>query len=153
MIRFFILCCLLAAACTQPEAISQKAPVQAPESSTVTAPADTFHDNVIVCPVELVPQFPGGDKAFAAFLDKNLQYPAEAKSLGKEGTVFVQFLVDSTGELSEFSTIKWRHLGFGLEEEALRVVKLMPKWEWPSEMFGQKRTVIQYNLPIRFSLN
>lgn len=152
MIRYFILYCLLASACAQPQPKPTIAPVAVADTTTVKIRALISQDDIISCPIEVVPHFPGGEKALRAFLEKNLQYPAEAIRMKKEGTVFVQFLIDSSGVLSGYSTIKWRYLGFGLEEEALRVVKLMPDWEWPMETYGQKRTLILFNLPIRFVL-
>lgn len=99
--------------------------------------------------VEIMPSFPGGEEALMRFLQKNVRYPRMAQEIGIEGRVFVQFVVDKDGKVSEVQTVG-AHRGGGLEEEAVRVVKLMPNWK-PGKQSGRSVSV-RYNLPIGFTL-
>lgn len=76
--------------------------------------------------VEQDPTFPGGMKAYRKFLGKNLNYPAEAKEKQIEGNVYITFIVDTDGSLTDFELL--RNPGGGLGEEALRVYMEGPKW-------------------------
>jgi protein TonB len=78
--------------------------------------------------VEQPPTFPGGEEALAKFLSKNIHYPRVAQENAISGTVFVQFVVDSEGNIKDVKTVGAAK-GGGLEEEAIRVVKIMPKWK------------------------
>lgn len=98
--------------------------------------------------VEEMPSFPGGDAALMKYLSNNIKYPAIAKDAGIQGTVFVTFVVDEKGDVKDVKVL--RSLGGGTDEEAVRVVKGMPKWS-PGKQRG-KAVKVQYNLPIRFTL-
>lgn len=99
--------------------------------------------------VEFMPAFPGGEEALAKFLRKNLNYPRMAQENDIEGKVFVQFVINPEGKISEVTTVG-PHRGGGLDEEAVRVVKSMPNWK-PGKQNGQPVSV-RYNLPIGFTL-
>jgi protein TonB len=99
--------------------------------------------------VEQPPSFPGGEEALNKYLSKNIRYPRVAQENGISGTVFVQFVVDSEGNIKDVKTVGAAK-GGGLEEEAVRVVKTMPKWK-PGKQNGRQVSV-QFNLPIRFTL-
>lgn len=99
--------------------------------------------------VQSPPTFEGGEKALIAFLGNNIKYPAAAQTNKKEGTVYVQFVVESDGSISDVKTVG-PLLGFGLEEEAKRVVSIMPKWQ-PGKHEGQLVSV-HFNLPIKYAL-
>jgi len=99
--------------------------------------------------VDNPPTYPGGEQALAAFLGKNIRYPKQAQEQNIAGTVFVQFVVAPDGTISDVHTVG-APKGSGLEEEAIRVVKEMPKWT-PGSHQGQKVSV-QFNLPIRYTL-
>jgi TonB family protein len=94
------------------------------------------------------PEFPGGDSARRAFITNNLQYPDTAKMYHVEGVVYASFIVEKDGSLSSFSIL--RGLGWGCDEEAIRVMKLMPKWR-PATRRGEHIRV-QMNMPIRFEI-
>lgn len=100
--------------------------------------------------VEKPPSFPGGDEGLGDYLSKNIRYPASAVTNKKEGTVFVQFVVASDGSISDVKTVG-QVKGFGLEEESIRVVNLMPKWN-PGKRKGQP-VAVHFTLPIKYSLN
>lgn len=99
--------------------------------------------------VEQPPTFPGGDEALAKYLSNNIRYPHLATENGISGTVFVSFVVDSEGQIKDVKTVGATK-GGGLEDEAMRVVKKMPKWK-PGKQNGRQVSV-QFNLPIRFTL-
>lgn len=98
--------------------------------------------------VENAPSFPGGDLARMRFLQNNIKYPQMAKERGIQGTVYVTFVVERNGEVTDVKILKG--IGGGCDEEALRVVRNMPKWE-PGKQRG-KPVRVQFNLPLKFSL-
>lgn len=99
--------------------------------------------------VEDDPEFPGGQGALMQFLQSNLRYPTMAREAGIQGTVFVTFVVERDGSITDVRIL--RGVGGGLDEEAIRVVRNMPRWT-PGRQRGQAVRV-QFNLPIRFVLN
>jgi protein TonB len=98
--------------------------------------------------VEEQPGYPGGDEARIKFLQDNIKYPEEAKELGVSGKVFVTFVVEVDGSITDVRVL--RGIGAGCDEEAIRVVKSMPRWV-PGKQRGQPVRV-QFNLPIKFTL-
>ncbi len=76
--------------------------------------------------LETPASFPGGDKAWAKFLRKNFKYPRKAKRMNIHGKVFLSFYVDAEGNISDIKVT--RGIGGGCDEEAIRVLKLSPKW-------------------------
>jgi len=98
--------------------------------------------------VEEYPEFPGGDKALREFILNNLNYPEIARKTGITGTVYVQFVVEKDGSISDVKVV--RGIGGGCDEEAVRVVKSMPKWK-PGKQRGQPVRVY-FTLPIEFKL-
>lgn len=84
--------------------------------------------------VEDKPGFPGGDAAMYKYLGKNINYPSQARRMGIEGRVFVQFVVNKDGSISDVQAIKG--IGAGCDEEAERVIKSMPKWK-PGKQRGR----------------
>lgn len=99
--------------------------------------------------VEIMPEFPGGEEALRRFLNNNIHYPSVAQDNNVSGMIFVRFVVGKDGLISEVETIGAKK-GAGLEEEALRVVKKMPKWK-PGRQNGEN-VVVYFNLPINFKL-
>lgn len=98
--------------------------------------------------VEVQPKFPGGDAALMMWLSKNINYPVRAQENGVEGRVIVNFVVEKDGSISGVKVAKG--VDKDLDQEAVRVVKKMPKWQ-PGKNGGQAvRT--QYTLPVRFKL-
>ncbi|PTX22802.1 protein TonB [Pontibacter mucosus] len=98
--------------------------------------------------VDQMPQFKGGLNDLMQYLGRKLRYPPAAQSNGIEGTVVVTFVVGTTGEIRDVEVLKG--LGYGTDEEAIRVVKTMPKWE-PGRQNGHA-VPVRYTLPIRFSI-
>ena len=98
--------------------------------------------------VEQNPEFPGGMSALGQFLSKNIRYPPAASRANVSGRVFVSFVVNTDGSIQDVQVLKG--LGFGTDEEAMRVVRAMPKWR-PGKQSGRPVRV-KYNLPINFQL-
>ncbi len=98
--------------------------------------------------VESMPEFPGGEPALYKFLGENIKYPQMAKESGIQGRVFVTFVVEKNGSVTDVRVL--RGIGGGCDEEAIRVVQNMPKWT-PGKQRG-KSVRVQYNLPVKFTL-
>ena len=97
--------------------------------------------NYLVC--EKMPEIEGGLKA----LQKKIRYPLQAKSLGVQGVVYVQFIVNTKGEIETPTII--RKLGAGCDEEALRVLK---RTKFTPGYDKGKAVKVRFTLPIRFML-
>ena len=95
------------------------------------------------------PQFPGGMAEFYKLVGMNFKTPAEADKNKVQGKMFIQFMVEKDGSLSDFKILK--DLGYGMAEEAIRVVKLSPKWIPGTE--NGKSVRVLYNLPIMIQAN
>ena len=98
--------------------------------------------------VEEMPSFPGGEAERNKFLADNIVYPQQATENGIQGTVYVSFVVDSKGNVTDVKVL--RGIGGGCDEEALRVVKMMPQWH-PGKQNGKNVRVL-FNMPIYFKL-
>lgn len=98
--------------------------------------------------VEKQPSFPGGDDEMFKYLYSNIKYPQAAKESGITGRVFLTFVVEKDGSIANARIL--RDIGGGCGQEALRVVKSMPKWT-PGEQRGRPVRV-QFNLPVSFEL-
>jgi TonB family protein len=98
--------------------------------------------------VEEMPQYPGGEQAMMDFVSKNVVYPKEAQEKGISGRVFVSFIVEKDGSVNEVEVKKG--IGGGCDDEAVRVIKAMPKWK-PGKMKG-KPVRVSYMMPITFRL-
>lgn len=98
--------------------------------------------------VEVAPEFPGGQKAFGKFLGTNIHYPQAARENNIEGKVYIGFVVEKSGELSDLKIIKG--IGSGCDEEALRVLKGSPIWK-PGMKEG-KPVRTSYTFPVTFQI-
>lgn len=98
--------------------------------------------------VESMPEFPGGAGELYKYLGNSIKYPPLAKESGIQGRVFVNFVVEPNGNISNVKVL--RGIGGGCDEEAIRVVKAMPTWK-PGKQRG-KAVRVSYNLPIKFTL-
>lgn len=99
---------------------------------------------------EVMPEYEGGIKGLVRFLAANIIYPEQAKITGKEGTVYISFVVDENGYVTGAKVVKG--IGFGCDEEALRVVNKIPKWK-SAGMNAGKPVRVRFNLPVSFKLN
>ena len=114
----------------------------------VTPAANQNTEEEVFVVVEEEPEFPGGMEALYRYLASNIKYPREAKNEMIQGTVYVSFVIEKDGSVSNIKVL--RNIGGGCGEEAVRVVQAMPKWK-PARQRG-KRVRAQYTLPIKFNL-
>lgn len=117
-----------------------------PPLSKVEEPEDQVDEPFII--VEKMPVFPGGEVALMKYLAGNIVYPSTAKEAGISGTVYITFVVETDGRVSEIAVL--RGVSGGCTEEAVRVVSEMPHWE-PGKQRG-KPVRVRMNLPISFKL-
>jgi protein TonB len=111
-------------------------------------PEQAIKEEEIFISVEKMPEFPGGETELYKYLNKNLKYPDIAKEQNLQGRVYITFVVEKDGSIANPKVA--RDIGGGCGEEALRVVRNMPKWT-P----GKQRTQtvrVQYTLPVIFQL-
>ncbi len=130
--------------CTQPDKEVAESPI------VVNQPArQAGIDDDIFTVVENQPEFPGGMKGLGEFVEQNLKYPTAAQKAFVSGKVFISFIVTKAGDIADVKILKG--MGFGTDEEAIRVVKQMPRWK-PGTQNGHTVNV-RYALPINFELN
>ena len=98
--------------------------------------------------VDEMPKFPGGDEVLYQFIKVNMKYPLEAKEKGYRGRVFVNFIVEPDGSLSNIKVL--RGIGGGCDEEAVRIVESLPKFK-PGMQNGEAVRV-SYTVPVIFRL-
>ena len=98
--------------------------------------------------VEEMPEFPGGEQALHKFLASNIEYPVIAQENGIQGRVYVKFVVNTDGSITDVEIA--RGVDPSLDKEALRVVRSMPKWK-PGKQRG-KAVRVSYTVPINFVL-
>lgn len=96
---------------------------------------------------DVLPEYPGGPSKMIEFLCENIKYPKEAAERGEQGTVYVHFVVNTDGSITDISVA--RSVSKVLDEAAVEVVKKMPKWV-PGKSKG-KNVRVEYMLPITFT--
>ncbi|WP_442589855.1 M56 family metallopeptidase [Pedobacter sp. AW31-3R] len=99
--------------------------------------------------IDKQPTFPGGMEKFYAYLAKNVKYPEQAFKNNVQGKVFLSYIIEKDGKLSNIKVE--RAAGSGLDEEAVRVMKASPNWI-PGSSKG-KYVRVKYNIPISFTLS
>ena len=116
------------------------------------APAEIEEEEIVEAEifkvVEVMPEFPGGAAKMMEYIQKNMKYPMMARESDIQGRVFVNFVVEPDGSISNVAVI--RGIGGGCDEEAVRVVESMPKWN-PGK---QRGTAVRcaFTVPIIFKL-
>jgi periplasmic protein TonB len=110
-------------------------------------PKDSL-ENKIYAVVDKTAEFPGGQNKFYKFVGKNMRYPADARRKGIEGKVFIRFVIEKDGNITQTEIVKG--ISEELDMEAKRVIEAMPKWS-AGEKDGQKVRQV-YTLPIQFKL-
>jgi protein TonB len=114
----------------------------------VVAVVEQVDEDKIFTVVEQQAEFAGGFAELGKFLQKNLKYPAAPRRMGIEGQVFVGFVVDKEGKISDIQVVKGIHAD--CDKEAVRVVSMMPNWK-PGKQNG-RAVKSRFVLPIRFKL-
>jgi protein TonB len=104
--------------------------------------------NVVFTVVEQPPVFPGGENNLKDYIKKNMQYPPAAYKEGRAGVCYLTFIVERDGSLSGIQILRGASGGADLNEEAIRLVKSMPKWS-PGKQNGHL-VKVAYNLAVRF---
>jgi protein TonB len=105
-------------------------------------------ENYVFMTVEKMPEFPGGDNALLKWISEHINYPTIAAENGIDGRVFCQFTVNADGSVSDVVVV--RPVDPSLDREAIRVLKLVPKFK-PGEQRG-KPVRVKYSVPVRFQL-
>jgi len=98
--------------------------------------------------VAISPEYPGGPGEMAIFIQENFEYPEMAREMGEQGTIWVEFVVYSNGDIRDVKVVKG--VSESLDKEAKRIVKKMPNWK-PGEQAGKKVNV-RYTIPIKARL-
>lgn len=130
--------------------VSTNKSIYIPQTEVVENTEVSFKsENKIEDWAEVMPEFPGGDKALMDYLKTNIKYPALAIENKIIGKVILSFVVNKDGNISDIKIR--RSVGGGLDEAAIKVVKSMPPWK-PGRQNG-KAVSVMYNLPINFNLN
>jgi TonB family protein len=125
-------------------ASTQAAAVQVNDSDAPDKPEEVY------ALAETMPSYPGGIPALYSFIQNNLHYPQAEKEAGIQGTVYVRFTVEKDGSITDPRVVKGIPGGKALEDEALNLVKLMPKWT--PGLQGGKPVRVYFNLPVKFQL-
>ncbi|RZK51004.1 MAG: energy transducer TonB [Pedobacter sp.] len=119
-----------------------------PKQHTIGAVPNEDNKKYYFGSLENPPTFPGGVKAFYEFLSKNVKYPELAYKNGVQGNAYTSFTVEKDGSITDIKVD--RKVGYGIDEEAVRVISLSPKWI-PGSQNGQPIRV-SYSIPIKFAL-
>lgn len=118
--------------------------------STVTFKVEKKSSDTIYKYVERLPEFPEGIRSFNTFINSRIIYPKYAIENGIKGTVIVQFVVEIDGRITNIEIVNSGQTHTSLEDEAIRVIRLMPNW-----IAGQNNGInvrCFYTTPIRFSM-
>ena len=124
----------------QQEVIEEYVPVEVEE--------EEVQEQEIFQIVEEMPSFPGGEAKLMEYVAKNIKYPQIARETGIQGRVFVGFVVEPDGSISNVKLL--RGIGGGCDEEAMRVIKSLPNWK-PGKQRG-KAVRVSYQIPVFFKL-
>lgn len=96
-----------------------------------------------------MPEFEGGVAGLMRYVGQNISYPELAKAIGKEGTVYVSFVVNELGNVESAKVM--RGIGYGCDEEVLKVVSKMPRWKKAGKNAGHP-VKVRFNIPVSFKL-
>jgi len=133
---------------TDDGALTSSTPGAIPGEALTAAPVEVVTPKVVDF-AEFMPQYEGGLEAMSKFIRKNLKYPAVARRMGIEGSVFVSFVIDTQGNVTETKVIKG--ISKECDEEAVRVISKMPAWIAGRQ--GNMPVMVRMVLPIKFQLN
>ena len=106
-------------------------------------------DEEVFMVVENMPEFPGGDLGLMKYIQKNVKYPPIAKEYNITGKVYISFVVDRSGSVTNVKVV--RGVDKNLDAEAVRVIKSLPKYK-PGKQRG-KPVRVMFTVPINFTLN
>ena len=124
---------------------------EGPETVVFEEPVKAVVDNgddKIYTVVEQQPEFPGGMEAMMKFIQKNMKYPAQARRMGTEGRVFIGFVVNLDGKITDVQTVKG--ISMDCDKEAARVIAMMPSWKAGKQ--NGRAVRVRFVLPVNFKL-
>ncbi len=125
-------------------------PIEDPTPGVTMLPPEPAIDSVYeYIAVEEYPMFGNGENDLLIYLSKNIKYPRKCIELGYQGTVYVSFVINKAGEVSDVALV--RGLGCATDQEAVRVIASMPNWK-P----GKQRNMpvsVRYTIPVSFRLH
>lgn len=133
---------------TEPVEVSEPIIPEDPVVQSIAAPVEIIEEEPVLLSSSVMPEFTGGEEEMYRYLKNSVRFPAMAKESGISGAVYVTFVVDTNGAISEAKVL--HGIGGGCDEEALRVIRNMPLWK-PGIQNG-KPVKVRYNMPIRFTL-
>lgn len=117
--------------------------------AATSTPVNTVATTETLILVDDMPEFEGGVAGLMRYVGSNISYPEQAKVVGKEGTVYVSFVVSEVGMVENVKVM--RGIGYGCDEEVVRVVSNMPKWKKAGKNAGHP-VKVRFNIPVKFSL-
>ena len=129
------------------ENIAETPPVETPPAAAIVG--EIMEDNTPFITVEEIPTFVGGTSEMYKFLAKNLKYPSAAQRANIQGKVFLKFIIEKDGTITAVDVMKG--IGFGCDEEATRVVKLMPNWKAGRQ--NGRNVRVMFTIPVFFKLD
>lgn len=110
--------------------------------------SDINDPNQIHTVVEVLPEYPGGIQEFYKYIAQNYRIPNELQKTGANGAIYINFVVEKDGSLSDIKVV--RDLGYGTGAEAIRVLKLAGKWK--AGLIDEKPVRVHHMLPIRLAV-
>lgn len=128
------------------DANENPAPIPVPIQAAASPPKEDLSKPLYAA--DVMPEYPGGTRGLANYFQRNNRYPPSASRNGIEGVVYVRFIVQKDGDLSDLTVVKG--IGYGCDQEAIRLLDRMPKWI-PGEHQNTKVSVYQ-TLPVTFKL-
>ena len=98
--------------------------------------------------IEIMPEYPGGEEARMKFIVENIEYPEIAREQNVQGTVYVSFIVEKDGSLTNIKIL--RGIGSACDKEVIRIVNKMPNWKAGTQR--GKAVRVKFNMPVKFQL-
>jgi len=129
------------------ETLNEEIVIETPPENSIKS--DSTLEDKVLYRAEIMPEYPGGKTAMESFLMNNLKYPEKSLEQGISGRVFVGFVVNEDGSLSDIQILKG--ISHELDDEAIRIIELMPNWI--PGMQSNKVVKVRQKIPILFSLN
>ncbi len=122
------------------------APAGLGSGTGTTGSGTEIHD---VNGVDVYPEFPGGMEGWAKYIQRNLRYPGMAQDVGVQGKVYLSFVVEKDGTITDVKVVKG--IGYGCDDEAMRVIKKSPRWK--AGMQNNLPVRVRYNMPISYTIS
>lgn len=120
-----------------------------PATITVSGGGGEKIEAPVVIIADEMPEFEGGMAGLMRYVSQNISYPDIAREIGKEGTVHVSFVVNEFGSVEGIKVM--RGIGYGCDEEVMRVINKMPKWKKGGKNAGHP-VKVRFNIPVCFKL-